>query len=115
MLKEQVLYPNGSKASNAANRSLEKSMLDNCKNAGHPVILVEYVTGATDVADVKSTCASWGYGYYVANPNQNLNGVDTEGFPSPSLPSPPPAPPAPVPPPPPPPPAPPPPRPMAHS
>jgi cysteinyl-tRNA synthetase len=78
MYKEQVLYdPN---AANASNRAYEKTLLDNCKNAGKPVVLIEYVTGVTKVNDVKTTTASWGYGYYIANPNLNLSGVDTEGW-----------------------------------
>ena len=67
MYKEQVLYDPGKE--NTSNRLYEKAMLDNCKNAGKPVILIEYVTGTTKVSDVKTTCASWGYGYYIANPN----------------------------------------------
>jgi endo-alpha-1,4-polygalactosaminidase (GH114 family) len=73
-----VLYDPGKE--NSANRLYEKAMLDNCKNGGKPVVLIEYVTGTSDVSDVKTTCASWGYGYYIANPNLNLSGVDTEGW-----------------------------------
>jgi uncharacterized protein (TIGR01370 family) len=90
MYKEQVLY-DGTKAENSANRLYEKGMLDNAKDAGKPVILIEYVSTAAQIADVKTTCASWGYGYYIANPNLDLDGVDQAGFGStpPATPSPP--------------------------
>jgi hypothetical protein len=43
------------------------------------VVAIEYVTGAA-VAAVQADAAAWGLGYYIANPNLQLNGVDTEGF-----------------------------------
>jgi hypothetical protein len=49
-------------------------------NAGKPIIAVEYVTGAAEVADVQAKAAAAGIGSYVANPDLNLDGVDTEGF-----------------------------------
>ena len=85
MYKEQVLYDPGK--TNSSNRLYEKGMLDNAKNAGKPVVLIEYVSTAAEIADVKATCASWGYGYYIANPNLNLDGVDTAGFGSPPPPA----------------------------
>ncbi len=48
--------------------------------AGKPVIAVEYVSGAKEVANVEAEAAAAGVWYYIANPNFNLDGVDTEGF-----------------------------------
>jgi large repetitive protein len=48
--------------------------------AGKPVIAVEYVSGASQVASVESHAAADGIGYYIANPNFQLDGVDTRGF-----------------------------------
>lgn len=80
MLKEQVCYADSTHVNNTASRNAEHSLLVNATNAGKPVILIEYVTGSTEVNDVKNQCATWGFGYYIANPNQNLSGVDSEGF-----------------------------------
>jgi hypothetical protein len=44
------------------------------------VIAVEYVTGSATVKDVQTKAAAAGIGSYIANPNLELNGVDTEGF-----------------------------------
>lgn len=63
--------------------SYNLGLLDNVLAAGKPVIAVEYISGATEVANIKAEAAAAGIGYYIANPNFELDGVDTEGFTSP--------------------------------
>ncbi len=45
-----------------------------------PVVEIEYISGAARVASVETQAAADGFGYYIANPNLALNGVDTQGF-----------------------------------
>jgi cysteinyl-tRNA synthetase len=84
MFKEQVCYANPSPGSFTANstgdRNAERTMLRNATDSGKPVILIEYVTGSPAITDVKAVCATWGFGYYIADPNLDLNGIDTEGL-----------------------------------
>jgi cysteinyl-tRNA synthetase len=85
MFKEQVLYRNPSAGKFITNptaaRLYEAQVLQTATNAGKPVILVEYVTGSEAIGDVKAECAAWGFGYYIANPDLSLNGIDYEGAP----------------------------------
>lgn len=82
MYKEQVCYNETSAAgpTSSGDRSAEFTMLANCTGGGKPVVLIEYVTGAGPIADVKAVCAAQGYGYYIAAIDLGLSGVDTEGF-----------------------------------
>ena|SRR6185437_4051348 len=85
--KEQVCYSSFNNPLNTANRNFEVALLDFAKNAGKPVVLIEYVdnasnvpTSTTETNDVKAFCAAHGYSYYIAASNQNLNGVDAFGW-----------------------------------
>lgn len=48
--------------------------------AGKSVVAIEYVSAAAAVTSVEAQAAAAGIGYYIANPNLQLNGVDTQGF-----------------------------------
>jgi uncharacterized protein (TIGR01370 family) len=45
-----------------------------------PIAVVEYVSGSTAINDVKTKCAAQNYGWYIAAPNGQLGGIDTDGF-----------------------------------
>jgi cysteinyl-tRNA synthetase, unknown class len=79
MYKEEVFYSNGNLQS-FGNYDFTAKNLQKAVNAGRPAIAIEYITGAAKVANVKSLCAGYGIGYYIATPNLELDGVDTEGF-----------------------------------
>ena len=79
-LEEELFYQDNGSPQSAADVNYNLNLLDNLIAAGKPVIAVEYVTGAATVASVESKAAAAGIGYYIANPNLELNGVDTEGF-----------------------------------
>ena len=92
--EEELFYKDNGSPVSQANTSYNVNLLSNLVAAGKSVVAVEYITGAAKVADVEAKAAAAGIGYYVANPNLNLDGVDTEGFTAlPLPPSPPSAPP----------------------
>lgn len=78
--EEELFYKDNGSPVSKANTSYNLNLLDNLVAAGKPVVAIEYITGAAKVADVEAKAAAAGIGYYVANPNLNLDGVDTEGF-----------------------------------
>jgi cysteinyl-tRNA synthetase, unknown class len=90
--QEELFYKDNGSPQSAANVNFNLNLLDNLVAAGKPVIAVEYVTGSAKVTSVESKAPAAGIGYYIANPNLELNGVDTEGFTGGSLPPPSPAP-----------------------
>ncbi len=77
---ESMLYQNGTQAVDQSDSSYVVSALDNVTKAGKPVIDIEYVSGASEVASVEAQDKANGFGWYIANPDQALNGVDTQGF-----------------------------------
>ena len=80
VFEEQLYYQNATKPTAAADLNYNVSLLDNVTKAGKPVVAIEYVSSTTAVANVESEAAADGFGYYIADPNLNLNGVDTQGF-----------------------------------
>jgi cysteinyl-tRNA synthetase, unknown class len=78
--EEQLFYQNATKAQSSADVSFNLGLLDNLVNAGKPVVAVEYVSGASQVSSVEAQAKADGVGYYIANPNLELDGVDTQGF-----------------------------------
>jgi cysteinyl-tRNA synthetase, unknown class len=78
--EEELFYKDNGTPQTAANVNYNLNLLDNLLAAGKPVVAIEYVTGASTVADVQAKAAAAGIGSYVANPNLALKGVDTEGF-----------------------------------
>ena len=80
VFEEQLYYQSATKATSSADLSYNVSLLDNVTKAGKPVVAIEYISGAAQVASVESQAAANGFGYYIANPNLDLVGVDTQGF-----------------------------------
>jgi cysteinyl-tRNA synthetase len=54
--------------------------LDDLIKAGKSVLDVEYISDASEVASVEARARADGMGYYIAGPDQSLDGVDTQGF-----------------------------------
>ncbi len=78
--EEQLFYQDATTPESPADVKYNVNLLDNVLAAGKPVIAVEYVSGPSEIASVKSQAAADGIGYYIAAPNFNLDGVDTQGF-----------------------------------
>jgi uncharacterized protein (TIGR01370 family) len=78
--EEQLYYQNATQATDSADLNYNVNLLDNVTKAGKSVIAIEYVSGSTQVANVESEAKADGFGYYIANPNLQLDGVDTQGF-----------------------------------
>jgi cysteinyl-tRNA synthetase, unknown class len=78
--EEQLFYQNATEAQSSANVNYNLALLDNLVDAGKPVVAVEYVSGASEVSSVETHAKADGVGYYIANPNLQLDGVDTQGF-----------------------------------
>jgi cysteinyl-tRNA synthetase len=89
--EEELFYHDNGSPVSAADTNYNLNLLDNLVVAGKPVVAIEYITGAAKVADVEAKAAAAGIGYYVANPNLELQGVDTEGFATSAPPPPPPS------------------------
>jgi cysteinyl-tRNA synthetase, unknown class len=87
--EEELFYQDNGSPEPSSDVSDNLKLLDNLVNAGKPVVAVEYVTGAATVAAVQAKAAAAGIGYYIASPNLQLDGVDTEGFAGMSPPAPP--------------------------
>ncbi len=84
--EEQLFYQTATKATGSANLQYNLGYLNDLVNAGKSVVAIEYVSGASEVSSVEAQAKADGLGYYIANPNLQLNGVDTQGFPSGSAP-----------------------------
>jgi cysteinyl-tRNA synthetase, unknown class len=78
--EEQLFYKNATQAESSTDVNFNLGLLDNLVNAGKPVVAVEYVSGASEVSSVEAQAKADGIGYYIANPNLQLDGVDTQGF-----------------------------------
>ena len=78
--EEQLYYQTPTQATDPADLSYNLAYLDDLINAGKSVVAVEYASGASEVSSVESQAKADGLGYYIANPNQQLDGVDTQGF-----------------------------------
>jgi cysteinyl-tRNA synthetase, unknown class len=78
--EEQLFYQDATHAQSSADVSYNLALLDNLVKAGKPVVAVEYVSGASEVSSVETQAKADGVGYYIANPNLELDGVDTQGF-----------------------------------
>ena len=78
--EEQLFYQNATKATGAADLAFNVNLLDNVTKAGKSVVAIEYVSSASAVSSVETQAAADGFGYYIANPNLNLDGVDTQGL-----------------------------------
>ena len=78
--EEELFYQDSGAPQPAADVNYNLSLLHNVTAAGKSVVAIEYVTGGTKVGDVHAKAAAAGVGSYIANPNLELNGVDTEGF-----------------------------------
>ncbi len=78
--EEQLYYQSPTQAAKAADLNYNVALLDNLTKAGKSVVAVEYVSQASEVASVESQAKADGFGYYIANPNLELDGVDTQGF-----------------------------------
>jgi uncharacterized protein (TIGR01370 family) len=78
--EEELFYKDNGSPQSAANVNYNLNLLEKLVAAGKPVVAVEYVTGAATVASVEAKAAAASIGYYIANPNLQLKGVDSEGF-----------------------------------
>jgi uncharacterized protein (TIGR01370 family) len=78
MYKEEVFYSDSGNIQPASESSWAVNQLHKAIAAGKDVVVVEYVTGATKVADVHAKAAAAGFGSYIAH--LDLNGIDTEGI-----------------------------------
>ena len=78
--QEELFYKDNGSPQSAAETNYNLNLLDNLVAAGKPVVAVEYISAAAAVADIEAKAANAGIGYYIANPDLNLDGVDTEGF-----------------------------------
>lgn len=78
--EEQLFYQDATHAESSADISYNLALLDNLVKAGKPMVAVEYVSGASEVSSVETQAKADGVGYYIANPDLQLDGVDTQGF-----------------------------------
>jgi cysteinyl-tRNA synthetase, unknown class len=78
--EEQLFYQDATHTQSSADVNFNLALLDNLVKAGKPVVAVEYVSGASEVSSVETQAKADGIGYYIANPNLQLDGVDTQGF-----------------------------------
>jgi cysteinyl-tRNA synthetase, unknown class len=80
--EEQLFYQDATQAQSSADVNYNLALLDNLVKAGKPVVAVEYVSATSAVSSVETQAKAHGVGYYIANPDLELDGVDTQGFPS---------------------------------
>ena len=80
VFEESLFYQSATQAQSSADVNYNVALLNNVTAAGKPVIDVEYISNASEVASVESKDKAYGFGYYIANPDQALNGVDTQGL-----------------------------------
>ena len=78
--EEELFYQDSGAPQSAADVSYNLNLLEKLVAAGKPVVAIEYVSAAAAVSNVEAKAAAAGIGYYIANPNLELNGVDTQGF-----------------------------------
>jgi len=78
MYKEEVFFLNNA-LQPAREYDFTARQLRKAVTAGRDVVCIEYITGAAKVTTCKSLCASYGFGYYVADPDLELDGIDFEG------------------------------------
>ncbi|RBP15801.1 uncharacterized protein (TIGR01370 family) [Roseiarcus fermentans] len=79
-IEESLYYQSPTTAQPADGTSEVAGYLKNVTAAGKPVIDIEFVSGAAQVADVVAKDKAAGFGYYIANPDQAFDGIDTQGF-----------------------------------
>ena len=77
MVKEEVYYSDDGKKQPASETQYTLENLHKAVDAGKPVVVIEYVDGATKIADVHQQAARDGLGSYIAD--LELNGVNLDG------------------------------------
>jgi cysteinyl-tRNA synthetase, unknown class len=75
--EENLFYTDSGNKQSAADTQYNLQYLDKAIAAGKPVVAVEYVSGATKIADVHTQAAQDGIGSYVGH--LDLDGIDTDG------------------------------------
>lgn len=78
VLQENMYYSDSGKKNAASESDWNQKYLDLALAAGKNVGVVDYVSDAAKVADVKAQATADGYGYYTTN--LNLKGINTTGF-----------------------------------
>ena len=78
MFKEEVYYTDHGTKQPVSETQYTLQNLDKAIAAGKPVVAIEYVTGATKIADVHAQAAHDGLGSYIGD--LDLNGIDTDGI-----------------------------------
>lgn len=77
MFKEEVYYTDTGSKQPVAETQYTIENLQKAVDAGKPVVVIEYVTGATKIADVHAQAERDGVGSYIAD--LELNGVNYDG------------------------------------
>src|ERR1700694_4870332 len=77
MFKENVFYTDSGQKQPASETQYTLQNLDKAIAAGKPVVAVEYVSGAANIADVHAQAAHDNVGSYVGH--LDLNGIDYDG------------------------------------
>jgi cysteinyl-tRNA synthetase len=78
MFKEEVYYTDHGTKQPASESQFTVDNLEKAVAAGKPVVVIEYVTGATKIADVQAQAAHDKLGSYIAD--LQLNGIDHDGI-----------------------------------
>jgi cysteinyl-tRNA synthetase, unknown class len=76
--EEELFYTDSGHKQSAADVNYNLQYLDKVTAAGKPVVAIEYVSGAAQIADVHAQAAQDGIGSYVGH--LDLNGIDTDGI-----------------------------------
>ena len=79
MFMESLFYDGTGNTRPPTDTSYSLGFLNQALAANKSVINIEYVSGATQVADVHAKAAAAGIGSYIAH--RDLNGIDLEGVP----------------------------------
>ncbi|MEK9281581.1 MULTISPECIES: endo alpha-1,4 polygalactosaminidase [unclassified Bradyrhizobium] len=77
MFKEEVYYTDSGKKQSVSEAKHTVENLQKAVDAGKPVVVIEYVSGATKIADVHALAAHDGLGSYIGH--LDLNGIDYDG------------------------------------
>ncbi|MBR1123076.1 endo alpha-1,4 polygalactosaminidase [Bradyrhizobium lablabi] len=77
MFKEEVYYTDSGQKQPVSETQYTVENLQKAVDAGKPVVVIEYVSGATKIADVHAQATRDGLGSYVAH--LDLNGIDYDG------------------------------------